>query len=166
MTGMFSLKAQQKVLADEQQKLQDDLATATEKMLGKQVSDPAVVEAMVKSPKNTDPLPIFDAFDALGAVSASIPADVAHEVRRLRVEVADEKRQGQLELVGLIESLGKRDRIADELRKHPCFREIELGKTTPTGGDNRINYTVEATVQCPGQADPKAKKRKASELQL
>jgi general secretion pathway protein L len=166
MTAMFSLKAQQKVLADEQGGLRENLTTQTLAILGKSVSDPAEVEALIKNPKNSDPLPSFDAFDALGAVSSAIPGDVAHEVKRLRVDVADEKRQGQLELVGLLESLGKRDRIVDELRKHPCFSEIELGKTSPGGSDNRINYTLEAVVQCPGQGNPKEKKRKVSGVAL
>lgn len=166
IAAMFALKAQQKLLTDENQALHDQLTSVTQSTLGKAVSDPSEVEALVKNPKLSDPLPRFDAFDALGAVSAAIKADISHEVRRLHVDLADEKRGGQLELQGALQSLGQRDEIVGELGKHPCFRNIELGRTTPTGSDDRINYQIEAALQCPGEGDTKDKKKKASEVEL
>lgn len=166
MTVMFSLKARQALLADEQQALRTELATVTKSVFGETINDPALAESRVKNPKATDPLPRFDAYDALAAVSAAIAPEITHEVRRLQLEVADEKREGRMELQGVIPSLSDRDAIVNKLGSHPCFHDIELGKTTPIGNDNRINYQIEATLQCPGEGGDsgKNKPKKTSEL--
>jgi general secretion pathway protein L len=166
MTVMFSLKARQALLADEQQALRTELASVTKNVFGETISDPLLAEARVKNPKATDPLPRFDAYDALAAVSASIAPEISHEVRRLLLEVADEKREGRMELQGVLDSLAQRDQIVSQLGSHPCFHDIELGKTTPLGNQNRINYQIEATLQCPGEGGESSKtKPKKSELE-
>ena len=50
------------------------------------------------------------AFDALAAVSAAVDPAVHHEVRRLRIDVADEKQKGQVELQGSLGRLEERAR--------------------------------------------------------
>jgi type II secretion system protein L len=109
MTIMFSLKARQIMLTDEQDALRDQLAQITKSVLDKEITDPAEAEALVKNPKWTDPLPRFDAYDALGAISGAIPEKITHEVKRLRIEVADEKREGRLEMQAALGSLAERD---------------------------------------------------------
>jgi general secretion pathway protein L len=161
MTAMFSLKAQQKLLADEQTALRAELTTVTSAVLGEAISDPMLAEARVKNPRLTDPLPRFDAFDALAVVSGSIKPEITHEVRRLMIEVADEKRDGRMELQGALDSLSQRDEIVSQLEHHPCFHDIELGRTTPAGSGNRINYQIEAVVQCAGEGPDKDKKKSA-----
>ena len=114
-------------------------------MFGETISDPALAEARVKNPKASDPLPRFDAFDALAAVSAAIKPEITHEVRRLLIEVADEKREGRLELQGALDSLAQRDEIVSQLEQHPCFHDIELGKhRRRRATQDRINYQIEA----------------------
>jgi general secretion pathway protein L len=158
MTAMFSLKAKQKMLADEQTALRNELSSVTQAVLGEAISDPVLAEARVKNPRLTDPLPRFDAFDALAALSASIKPEISHEVRRLLIEVADEKREGRMELQGSLDSLAQRDEVVSQLEHHPCFHDIELGRTTPNGNQNRINYQIEAVVQCEGEGPDKDKK--------
>lgn len=155
LTAMFALKGRQKMLEDEHLALQDQLAKATKEVFDKSISDPAQAEALIKNPKASDPLPRFDAYDALAALSASIGPEITHEVRRLSIEVADEKQKGRLELQGALDSLAQRDEVVKRLQEHGCFRDIELGRTTPAGNqDNRINYQIEAALQCPGDAPP------------
>jgi general secretion pathway protein L len=160
MTAMFALKARQMLLADEQRSLREELAAVTQEAFGKSIEDPAEAQALVEDPKFSDPLPRFDAYDAFAAISAAVPSEISHEVRRLRIDVADEKREGQVELQGVLDSLTQRDEVVAGLEKHPCFREIQLGRTTPAGTGDRINYQIEALVRCPGEADPKGKKKK------
>jgi general secretion pathway protein L len=159
MTMMFSLKARQILLADEQEALRSQLAQVTKSVFDKEIDDATEAEALIKNPRSNDPLPRFDAYDAMGALSAAIPESITHEVRRLRIEVADEKREGRMELQGALGSLAERDTIVGELEKHPCFKEIELGRTTPAGAENRISYQFESMVQCPGEVDPDEKKK-------
>lgn len=162
MTTMFSLKARQVLLADERDALRNQLAQVTSSVFDKEIDDASAAESLVKNPRSSDPLPRFDAYDAMGALSASIPDSITHEVRRLRIDIADEKREGRLELQGSLESLAQRDEIVSKLGDHPCFRDIELGRTTPAAGDKGIAYQFEALVQCPGDADPDAKKKTKS----
>jgi general secretion pathway protein L len=152
LTAMFSLKGREKLLDDERQALQAELATVTKEVFDRSISDPAQVQALIKNPRASDPLPRFDAYDAMAALSGSIAPEITHEVRRLAIEVADEKREGRLELQGAIDSLAQRDDVVTRLQAHGCFREIELGKTTPATDKERINYQIEATLQCADEA--------------
>jgi general secretion pathway protein L len=157
LSSMFALKSQQLLLLEENTALQERLANTTEKVFGKTVSDPDLVDALIKSQKSGDPLPRFDAYDALAVISASVKEGVVHEVRRLRIEVEGEKHEGRIELQGALGSIEQRDGLIAELQQHDCIKEIESGKTSPAPGQNQINYQLEATIRCPGEAAPPAK---------
>jgi general secretion pathway protein L len=164
VAAMFSLKARQSLLMSEQDALSTELATVTKQVLGTTFTDPALAEAQIKNPKSNDPLPRFDAFDAVGALSSAIPQEISHEVKRLSVDFADEKAEGTFELQGSLESLGQRDEIVSALQKHPCFKDIELGRTnSAAGGQDRISYQLEAKLECPGEVAPKKTGKKAKE---
>jgi general secretion pathway protein L len=165
VTAMFSLKAQQSLLVAEEEALSAELSTVTKDVLGEAIEDVEVVEEKIKNPKSTDPLPRFDAFDAVAALSSAIPSEVSHEVRRLRVEIADEKAEGRFELQGSLDSLGHRDALVAALEGHPCFKDIQPGKTNvaPGGETQRIAYQIEAKLQCPGEGGPEGKKKSKSE---
>jgi hypothetical protein len=160
MAAMFALKAKQMLLTDEQTALKNELGAITKEVFGQSISEPAQAEALAKNPRSNDPLPRFDAFDALDALSAAVKEDISHEVRRLVLEVADEKREGRMELQGVLESLVQRDELVSQLEKHPCFHDIQLGRTSPAGNEKRINYQIEAVVQCPGEGGDDAKRKK------
>ncbi|HMI91286.1 MAG TPA: pilus assembly protein PilM [Polyangiales bacterium] len=164
VAAMFALKARQSLLMSEQDALSTELATVTKQVLGQTITDPVLAEAQVKNPKSNDPLPRFDAFDAVGALSSAIPQEISHEVKRLSIDFADEKAEGTFELQGSLESLGQRDEIVSALQKHPCFKEIELGRTNAAaGGQDRIAYQIEAKLECPGEAAPKKTTKKVTE---
>jgi hypothetical protein len=165
LSAMFSLKARERVLEDERVALQAELTTATKDVFDRPISDPAQAEALIKNPKASDPLPRFDAYDALAALSGSISPEISHEVRRLSIEVADEKRTGRVELQGALDSLTQRDEVVSSLQQHPCFHNIELGRTTPAGAEERINYQIEASLQCPGEGTPAKNSKTAKSSQ-
>jgi general secretion pathway protein L len=166
LSAMFSLKARQSMLTEERDALQARLGSMTEELFGETMEDPAIVLDRIENPRNKDPLPRFDAFDALAAISASIPEEIKHEVKRMRIDVAQEKHEGRLELQGALETLGSRDTIVGKLQEQGCFRDIELGRTSPIPGQSMINYQLEAVVQCPGEGplDKKKKPQPAEEL--
>lgn len=158
---VFSLNAQHTMLLDEQARLETRLASITKDVLGREAVTIEAAEAMIKRQKSKrDPLPRFDALDVLQAISERVPPDVVHEVRRLRIEVADDKRDGRLELQGILASLEQRDALVAELTGHPCFDELEKGRTTPSRDKTKINYQIEAKIHCPGDAGGKKKKKK------
>lgn len=157
VAGMFALKARQSLLASEQDALSAELGKVTKEVLGETMTDAALVQTRLENPKLTDPLPRFDAFDAVGALSSAIPSQITHEVRRLAIDIADEKAEGTFELQGSLDSLGQRDEIVSALQKHPCFQHIELGRTNATSGQDRLAYQIEAKLVCPGEGPPPKK---------
>ena len=159
---MFSLKAKQSLLLDEQAALQSQLANSTKAIFGKSASTLTSAALLLKNPQGTDPLPRFDALDALEILSSSVSEDISHELRRLRIEVGDDKHEGHLEIQGLLASIEQRDAIASKLEEHPCFSDIDKGKTTSGRGQSEISYQLEAVIQCPGEATSAKKKRKAA----
>jgi general secretion pathway protein L len=159
---VFALKARQSVLVDEQNALAKQLGETTQRVFGKREVTAAKAEALLKSPPNENPLPRFDAYDALAAISDAVdgaPDNIVHEVRHIRIDLAEDRKEGKLELQGGLASIEQRDAIVTQLEAHGCFREIQRGKTSPGRNTEQVNYQIEAKVQCPGEVT--AKKRKS-----
>jgi general secretion pathway protein L len=159
---VFSLKAQQSLLVDEQTALTKQLADTTQRVFGKREGTVAKAEALLKSPPNENPLPRFDAYDALAAISDAVPIEITHEVRHIRINLAEDKREGQLELQGGLASIEQRDAILTRLEAHGCFREIQRGRTSPGRSADQINYQIEAKLLCPGEGTAKKRKHTGS----
>ena len=160
LSFVFSLKARQSVLIDEQNALTKQLGDTTERVFGKRETSAQHVQTMLKSPQNDNPLPRFDAYDALGAISEAVPEEITHEVRHMRIDLAEDKKEGQLELQGGLASIEQRDAIVAKLEAHGCFREIQRGRTSPGRSNEDINYQIEAKLQCPGEGTTKKRKPK------
>jgi general secretion pathway protein L len=163
---VFALKARQSVLVDEQNALTKQLGETTQKVFGKREINASKVEALLKSPPNENPLPRFDAYDALAAISDAVdgaPDNIVHEVRHVRIDLAEDKKEGKVELQGALASIEQRDAIVTQLEAHGCFREIQRGRTSPGRSAEQVNYQIEAKVQCPGEGSAKKKKPKSSD---
>jgi len=154
---VFSLKARQSILVDEQNALTRELGETTQKVFGKRETNASKVQTMLKSPTNENPLPRFDAYDALAALSDAVPEEITHEVRHLRISLAEEKKEGQIELQGGLGSIEQRDVVVSKLEAQGCFREIQRGRTSPGRNAEQLNYQLEAKLGCPG--DTVAKKK-------
>jgi hypothetical protein len=148
---MFSLKVRQSVLIDEQALLKDNLGKTTASIFGKAEIDPDAVEALLAGPPSDNPLPRFDAYDALAAISDAVPPEITHELRHVRIDLADEKKEGRLELQGGLASIDQRDQIVARLESHGCFMEIARGRTSAGRSVDQISYQLESKVSCPGE---------------
>ena len=163
LSFVFALKARQSVLTDEQAALTRELGETTQRIFGKRETSAAKVQALLKSPTNDNPLPRFDAYDALGALSDAVPDEITHEVRHLRIDLAEDKKEGQLELQGALASIEQRDAVVAKLEAHACFKEIQRGRTAPGRTTEQLNYQIEAKLACPGEnAGKKRKTQKSS----
>jgi general secretion pathway protein L len=160
---VFSLKARQSMLVDEQAALTRQLGDTTQRVFGKRETNPEHVETLLKGPLNENPLPRFDAYDALAAISAAVPEEITHEVRHMRIDLAEDKKEGQLELQGALASIEQRDVVVAKLESHGCFREIQRGRTSPGRSADQINYQIEAKLQCPGEGIAKKRKKAVSD---
>lgn len=152
---VFSVYAGWTVLADEREVLGEQLEEVTGKLFETPTSEPSRARELLEGDgKADDPLPRFDAYDTLAAVSEHMPEELTHkhDTRRLQIDYDDEEDEGTLELQGTVASVSERDRIAASLESHECFAEIEKGRTTPGPGNQGLNYQLTATIRCPGTA--------------
>ncbi len=167
MAFAFSTWARYSVLADERDRLQEQLLEVTDDAFGEGTRSPTQArELLAGGRQSADPLPRFTAYDVLDAVSAAVPGDIKHDTRRLTIEVDDVQREGRFELQGTVASIAERDTIAANFEAHECFNEIKRGPTSPGPRNEGLNYRLEATVHCPGDepiiADERSSRRRRS----
>jgi general secretion pathway protein L len=148
---IFSVAARHSILEAESQALRDKLATISKELFGEEARSAARARTLLGgSLAPADPLPRFDAFDALDAVSRSMPGDIIHSLRKLLIEIDDQAREGTLELHGRVASITERDQVAQALEDHECLDRVVPGPTTPGRGEEGLNYRLEVEIQCPG----------------
>lgn len=129
-----------------------ELERVTERVLGEKTADSESARRLLEGRTGAnDPLPHFDAFDALSAISDAIPSDVRHDTTRLIVELASGNRDGRFELKGTVSDLAERDRISEALAAHRCIHDMNNGRTS---GQERINYQITGVLRCGERAAP------------
>lgn len=152
----YSVYAHWSVLTARREVLEAELAEVSEQRLGEATRDPHRARTLLDSGRQSpDPLPAFDAFDALLALSAAIPDGIAHDLQRLQIDLGDDRSGGHIELQATVSSIEERDRIAQALGEVPCFQNLELGPMT-SSGEGRRQYRLEMDLQCPGTVDTSA----------
>lgn len=150
----ISLMARYRVAKAEHEQLVEKLASVSEDLFGEETrSAPHARELLTAGPRVDDPLPRFDAYDVLEAVSEGIPVEIQHDTRRLLIEIDDEGDNGRLEIQGTVGSIAERDRIVEELQSHRCFAEVEKGSIS-TAAEDRKAYKLVVKIRCPSGSAP------------
>jgi len=156
----FSVWARYSTLSAEHDRLGAQLGDITERYFDVRTESAARARELLESgAAGADPLPHFDAWDVLDAVSQAIPPDITHDTRRLDIELDDEAHEGQLRVEGTVESIAQRDTIADALAEQECFQAINRGPTSPGTGNVGLNYRLEVDIRCPGEPAPSKNRR-------
>ncbi|MGB5812825.1 MAG: hypothetical protein WBG86_19985, partial [Polyangiales bacterium] len=155
LTFGVSLFSRYRVAKAEHEGLVDKLASVSSDLLGEETrSAMHARDLLVGGSGETDPLPRFDAYDVLEAISQSIPAEIQHDTRRLLIEIDDAGNAGRFEIQGTVGSIVERDRVVEELQSHPCFAEAEKGSISAARED-RKDYKLTVKIDCPeGGATP------------
>jgi len=144
-----SLLARYRVAKAEHDQLVETLASVSGDLLGEETRSPLQARDLLTSgPRFEDPLPRFDAYDVLEAISNRIPSEIQHDTRRLLIEIDDEGDSGRFEIQGTVGSISERDRIVDELQTHRCFAEVEKGSIS-TAAEDRKDYKLVVNIDCP-----------------
>ncbi|MDH5492712.1 MAG: type II secretion system protein GspL [Myxococcales bacterium] len=151
----FSVVVRYRALAEQREGLRAELSAVTEELFDVETSSPTRARELLEGGRSSaDPLPRFDAFATLDAISAAIPTDMEHRTRRLDIEIDDEAHEGRFELQGTVDSIAERDRIAQAFEEHECFTEIKRGPTSPGPSNQGLNYRLEVDLRCPGAPTP------------
>jgi hypothetical protein len=148
LSFVVSLGARYRVARAEHERLTGTLAEVSEDLLGEEVRSALYArELLTSGPRIDDPLPRFDAYDVLEAISESVPEDIAHDTRRLLIEIDDDGQSGRFEIQGTVGTIAERDRLVEELQAHRCFAEAEKGSIS-TAVEDRKDYKVAVKVAC------------------
>jgi len=143
-----SLMARYQVAQAEHQRLSTTLAEVSKDLLGEETRGALHArELLTAGPRVNDPLPRFDAYDILEAISESIPVEIQHDTRRLLIEIDDEGDTGRFEIQGTVGSIVERDTLVDQLQTHRCFAEVEKGSISTAVAD-RKDYKLVVKVEC------------------
>jgi Tfp pilus assembly PilM family ATPase len=152
-----SLMARYRVAHAEHQRLSGTLAEVSKDLLGEETHSALHArELLTAGPRINDPLPRFDAYDVLEAISESIPVDIQHDTRRLLIEIDDDGDTGRFEIQGTVGSIAERDTLVDELQAHRCFADVEKGSISTAVAD-RKDYKVVVKVECDEAASREGK---------
>jgi Tfp pilus assembly PilM family ATPase len=155
LSFVVSLGARYRVAHAEHEQLTEKLAGVSQDLLGEEARSALHArELLTSGPGFDDPLPRFDAYDVLEAISESIPADIQHDTRRLLIEIDDDGETGRFEIRGTVGSIAERDRLVEELQSHRCFSDVDKGSISTAVGD-RKDYKVTVKVECEAPARPK-----------
>ena len=157
LSFLVSLGARYRVAKAEHEELSAQLSEVSQDLLGEEAHSALHArELLTAGPRIDDPLPRFDAYDVLEAISESIPTDIQHDTRRLMIEIDDDGESGRFEIQGTVGSIAERDRLVEELQSHRCFADVEKGSISTAVGD-RKDYKVAVKVACEGPAEPQGK---------
>ena len=144
----ISLIARYRVARAEHEGLTTTLAEVSKDLLMEEAHSALHARELLSAgPRIDDPLPRFDAYDVLEAISESIPTDIQHDTRRLLIEIDDDGDNGRFEIQGTVGSIAERDRLVDALQDHSCFGDAEKGSIS-TAVEDRKDYKLVVKVKC------------------
>src|SRR5690606_36214653 len=100
---MFSSYARYTVLSTRHDQLQNELARVTERYFSTEArTAEAAQRLLLTGADDPDPMPIFDAYNALAAISESIPESVTHDVQQLNIDLNDGEESARFTLRGSV----------------------------------------------------------------
>lgn len=157
---LFSSYARYSVLDARHQQLEDELARVTHQYFGEEArTSDAALRLLSRGVQATDPMPDFDAYDALAAISESIPESITHDVQQLEIDLGDGEETARFSLRGTVQDAAHSAQIRTALEAHRlvrrtgdeetrlvCFHDLELGSTDRVGDSYR--YRLEGSIQC------------------
>jgi type II secretion system protein L len=146
----FSSYARWAILADEREALRGELSRMTERLFDEEATTPDQARALLTGKAGpSDPLPRFDAFDVLDAISRSVPDGITHDTRRLHIELEDKTHKGSFEMEASVDSNSEAEQIRGQLNEHRCIEKANIGRITSGPGNEGRSYRLEAVVKCP-----------------
>ncbi len=139
------------VVRKEEAALAKRLASETEEVLGKSVTDPEValskIRALRRKKRRAEvPIPQVSAFAILSEISKQTPPKdkVTLDVRKLEIKAT------KIRIDGTAGSASEVEQFAAALRKIKCFDKVEPGRTTEVGqGDEKKSeFTINVASNC------------------
>jgi Tfp pilus assembly PilM family ATPase len=156
----FSAYARYSVLEARHQQLEGSLARVMRQAFGVEARSAEQASRLLeRGVQSNDPMPRFDAYDALAAISESIPEGVVHDVQRMHIDLGDGEETARFSMQGTVQDPAAPSRIRSALESYrlvrragdqeerlACFEELDLGATDRVGESYR--YRLEGMIRC------------------
>ncbi len=158
---LFATWAELSGLSREHEVLATTLATLSRDVLGEETEDPERATELLETGGEravSDPMPHADAFDMLIGLSETIPMTMTHDIDEFDMQ------RGKVKLRGIVDTAADAKKVAKDIEKIRCVKNVKTGKITQVVNSDRQKYSLEFDVRClEDQGKSKAKKAKAEE---
>ena len=158
---LFATWAELSALSREHEVLTTSLAALSRDVLGEETEDPERARELLETGGGravSDPMPHADAFDMLVGLSETIPMAMTHDIDEFDMQ------RGKVKLRGVVDTAADAKKIAKDVEKIRCVKNVKSGKITQVVNSDRQKYSLEFDVRCAeDQAKSKSKKPKVEE---
>ena len=149
----FSVIAEMRTLGTEHDMLTARLTAASRDVLGEETTDPDKAKDLLDQgpgKNDEDPMPHVDAFDAMVALSKSVPPDIVHDVVEL------DAARGHVTIQGTVPTVGDAENIAKAMKDaNKCFKDVKIARTSQFT-DSKQKYVLELDLKCEEKKKPAA----------
>jgi general secretion pathway protein L len=137
------------------------LAALSRDVLGEETEDPERARELLETGGGravSDPMPHADAFDILVGLSETIPMSMTHDIDEFDMQ------RGKVKLRGIVDTAADAKKIAKDVEKIRCVKNVKTGKITQVVNNDQQKYSLEFDVRCPeDQSKSKTRKAKSEE---
>lgn len=135
------------VLAQGEQKVDDQLCATTKKVLGTCEKNYDRALNMLRGEKSpAAALPQVSAVNLLAELTARIPVDAHAQLDQIRIDL------GQISVRGQTDNSKQVDKITSALKTYKCFKEVKEGKLERSKDGQHMRFSFDIQVECPGAA--------------
>lgn len=141
---LFSAWAETRALDQEKATLEKSLAQLSKQVLEEESDSAEAVQEMLDKGlhREKDPQPEVDAFQLAILLSKQIPIELEHEVDELDLA------RNHVKLRGIAKSTDAAQKIAENLKTEPCFKDVVISKISQHRNTTRQSYSMDFEVRC------------------
>lgn len=144
LSFLFSAWAENRALTEERESLAVALGTLSKQILEEESTDAEYVQELLDKGlrREKDPQPEIDAFQLAIILSKHIPLELEHEIDELDLA------RNHVKLRGIAKSTEAAQKIAENLKTEPCFKDVAISKISQYRNTTRQNYSMEFEIRC------------------
>jgi general secretion pathway protein L len=144
LSFLFSAWAENRALSQEKESLGAALGQLSKQILEEESTDANYVQELLDKGlhREKDPQPEIDAFQLALMLSKHIPLDLEHEIDELDLA------RNHVKLRGIAKSTEAAQKIAENLKTEPCFKDVAISKISQFRNTTRQNYSMEFEIRC------------------
>jgi general secretion pathway protein L len=154
LSFLFSAWAENRALSQEKESLGAALGQLSKQILEEESTDANYVQELLDKGlrREKDPQPEIDAFQLAILLSKHIPLDLEHEIDELDLA------RNHVKLRGIAKSTDAAQKIAENLKTEPCFKDVAISKISQHRNTTRQSYSMEFEIRCEEVAAKKTAK--------